>query len=494
MISNQNEPNEPCIVINPKQPHVLIVGANLNNYYRSLDTGQTWTSHTLVSSWGVWGDPVLVVDTSNNFYYFHLSNTPGGHWLDRMVCQKSSNSGGSWNTGTYTGLMGTDDHDKEWATVDRSNNHLYLTWTQFDDYGSTSGADSSTILFSKSIDGSATWSTPVRINKYAGNCADDDSTLQGAIPAVGPSGEIYIAWAGIDGIWMDRSTDGGNSWLDEDILVNNTPGTTYFTIPGLDRCYGFPVLKCDLTGGPNHGTLYLNWSDQRNGIDDTDIWLSKSTDGGDSWTSPVRVNDDPAGKHQFMSWMDIDLINGDLYFVYYDRRDYNDNRTDVYVAYSSDGGETFANAKISDTPFEPTTGIFFGDYNNIVTYNGIIRPVWTRLDTGTLSIWTDLTTLEDIITYTKEDVESQPEVSQYPNPSSDLAYVSFKLHESSKVSLSLYDMNGKLVKDILRNETKGYGKYIIPIQLSALGLNSGTYLCKLSVNEQEKTLRMIVVE
>ncbi len=104
LISDQNDPNEPCIVIDPKQPNVLIVGANLDNYYVSTDTGNTWTVNQLTSGFGVWGDPVLVVDTQSAYYFFHLSNTPGGNWIDRMVCQKSTDNGSTWSNGSYTGL------------------------------------------------------------------------------------------------------------------------------------------------------------------------------------------------------------------------------------------------------------------------------------------------------------------------------------------------------------------------------------------------------
>ena len=90
MISNQNNPNEPSIVMDPKHPNVLIAGSNINNYYVSTDTGRTWITNTLSSTYGVWGDPIMAVDTNSNLYFFHLSNPPSsiGGWVDRIVCQK----------------------------------------------------------------------------------------------------------------------------------------------------------------------------------------------------------------------------------------------------------------------------------------------------------------------------------------------------------------------------------------------------------------------
>lgn len=391
MISNTNYPEEPSIKINPKNPAFIVAGANLNNYYYSADTGRTWQKGILTSPYGVWGDPVIDVDTLGHFYFFHLSNPPSGSWIDRIVCQKSVNNGQTWSPGTYTGLNGTKAQDKHWSVVDRKTNTIYITWTQFDVYGSSNPADSSIILFSKSTDGGETWTPPQRINKKAGDCIDSDNTVEGAVPAVGPNGEVYVAWAGPAGIRFDRSTDGGATWLDEDILIDPMPGGWDYDIPGISRCNGLPVTKCDLSGGAWHGTIYVNWTDQRNGTDDTDVWLAKSTDGGFTWSAPKRVNDDAPGKHQFFTWMDIDQVTGWLWFVFYDRRNYNDNRTDVYLAVSMDGGETFINRKISESPFLPNAGVFFGDYTNISVHNNIVRPIWTRLHGGQLSVWTDVT-------------------------------------------------------------------------------------------------------
>jgi hypothetical protein len=204
------------------------------------------------------------------------------------------------------GLNGTKVQDKAWIAVDPVTNNLYVTWTQFDQYGSNNPADSSVIMFSRSTDGGATWSTAKRINKTAGDCIDSDNTVEGAVPAVGPNGEVYVAWAGPDGLIFDRSTDTGNSWLDNDISVSTISGGWDYSIPGISRANGLPITACDLSNGPYHGNIYINWSDQRNGINNTDVWLVKSTDGGNTWSAPARVNDDTTQNHQFFTWMTID--------------------------------------------------------------------------------------------------------------------------------------------------------------------------------------------
>ncbi len=494
-ISNVGNPNEPSIMMDPENPNILVAGSNLNYHYRSTDSGETWTGNTLTSSYGVWGDPVIDVDTFGNFYFFHLSNTPSGEWIDRIVCQKSTDNGDSWSDGTYTGLNGTKDQDKQWSVIDRNNNNIYLTWTQFDDYGSNDPADISIILFSKSLDGGNTWSTPIRINKFAGGSADDGNSIGGAVPSVGPNGEIYVSWAVPNGIVFNRSLDQGDTWLQEEIIINYLPGGLKYNIPGIQRAFGFPVIKCDLSGGVNNGTIYVNWSDQRNGVNNTDIWLSKSIDGGNTWSSPSRVNDDSSSTHQFFSWMDIDQTNGNLHFVFYDRRNYTDQyQTDVYLAYSGDGGETFSNRKISESPFIPNSGIFFGDYNNITAHNNIVRPIWTRLHIGELSIWTDITPFDSALSTSDEIVSIEQNIKQYPNPvSNNTSYVSFKLHESSVIKLEIFDQLGRLIHTIINNHEMGYGKHIIPINLYELGLQSGIYYHKLSINGKSKTIKTIII-
>lgn len=493
MISNQHDPNEPSIIMNPDNTDILVAGANLNNYYTSADGGLTWNSNTLTSTYGVWGDPVIDVDQDGNFYFFHLSNPASGNWIDRIVCQKSTDNGTSWNNGSYTGLNGTKAQDKQWSIVDRSNGNIYLTWTQFDDYGSTNPNDKSMILFSKSTDGGTTWTPAQKINEFDGNCVDEDDTVEGAVPALGPNGEIYVAWAGPNGLVFNKSLDQGDTWLTNEIAIDPMPGGWDYGVPGIYRANGLPITKCDISGGPNHGTIYVNWTDQRNGTNDTDVWLSKSTDAGETWSAPIRVNDDPAGKHQFFTWMDIDQTNGNLFFTFYDRRDYSNSNTDVYLAYSLDGGSSFTNVKISETPFLPSSGIFFGDYTNITAHNNVVRPIWTRLHGGQLSIWTDVT---PFVVLSSNDFEANTieEATQYPNPASNISYVSFKLHEESNINIYLYDQQGRIVHKVLENETRGYGKYIIPINLDEVNLEDGSYYCKLSVDGKIKTLRMIVVK
>lgn len=496
LISTLANPNEPCILMDPLRPNVIMAATNLNNYYLSQDTGRTWSVHQLTSSYGVWGDPTLAVDTAGNFYFFHLSNPSNGNWIDRIVCQKTTDDGNTWSDGTYTGLNGTKAQDKEWPVIDRNTNDIYLTWTQFDAYGSSLPTDSSLILFSKSTDNGLSWTTPKRINKHAGDCIDSDNTVEGAVPAVGPSGEIYVAWAGPNGLVFNKSLDTGETWLDEEIAIDPMPTGWDYLVPGILRANGLPVTVCDLSEGSHHGAIYVNWSDQRNGAEDTDVWLSKSIDGGETWSTPARVNDDMSNRHQFFTWMTIDQTTGYLYFIFYDRRNTTGSLTDVYMAISQDGGETFINRKISESSFQPNQNIFFGDYTNITVHNGIVRPIWTRLHNGQLSIWTHLTSQEELITALPENesTDDAVQLQTYPNPTDDYFYVSFTLRQYADVNIIILDREGRIVSTPLHHVKKGYGKYIEKIDLDTLQLPPGQYFVHVEIDGQKKTVSQIVID
>jgi hypothetical protein len=489
MISNLNNPNETPIAINPKHPNELIAGANIYSCYISLDTGRTWSLKNINSTYGVWGDPVVTIDTAGNFYFFHLSNPPLGNWIDRMVCQKSTDKGKTWTNGSYAGLNGKKIQDKPWCVVDRKTNAIYLTWTQFDAYESINPKDSSVILFSKSLDGGNSWSKPIRISKDAGDCLDSSNTVEGAVPCVGPKGEIYVSWAGPHGIVFNKSLDGGNSWLNHELFVDSLPGGWCFDISGIYRANGMPVTACDTSHSPYRGTIYLNWSDQRNGVSNTDIWLSKSTDGGNTWSKATRVNDDNTKRQQFFTWMTIDQTNGFLYFIFYDRRNYTNDSTDVYIAVSKDGGNSFINHKISERPFLPDKDVFFGDYTNITAYNDIIRPVWTRLNNGYLSVWTDISNLKKTnrLLHTKKY-----NFEKKLNPSSDYTYITYSLHKASKVSIIIYDQSGKEVAKVKDNKALPVGKYYEKINLRDLKLLPGTYNLKLFIDGKDVSEKKIV--
>jgi hypothetical protein len=381
---------EPSIYINPNNTNEIIAGSVMNDYYYSKDGGQTWKSKSIKSKVsGVNGDPCMLIDTEGNYYYFHLSNIDGVSLIGGMVCQRSKTIKGRFKKEGHT-LVNGKFHDKQWVALNPKNNHIYMTWTQFDAYDSKYTLKRSNILFSKSIDNGMTWSDPTDISRFSGDCQDNDLTAEGAVPAVGPNGEIYVSWARDSKIYFNYSLDEGLTWLAEELEITNQEAGWVLDIPGIYRCNGLPITSCDISESKYKGTIYVNWGDQRNGESDTDIWLKKSKDGGKTWSNDIKVNGDDSKHHQFLSWMTIDQTNGNIYVVYYDRRNNNDLNTEVYLSVSINGGESFKDYKISESAFKPNPKVFFGDYTNISVHNGVIRPIWTRLDNYKISLYTAL--------------------------------------------------------------------------------------------------------
>ena len=494
-----SSPEEVTIAANPTNPLNLVAGSNLRYYYYSTDGGDTWSQDTLPT--GTYGDPCVIYDLYGTAYYGHLTDARyfGGQWIDRMTVHRSSNGGVSWYDSTTVGLNYPKQQDKEWLASDMGDTpysgYIYMAWTEFDSYGSTAPTDSSRILFTRSTDGGTTWSAPLRISDQGGDSYDDDNTVEGAVPAVGPNGEVYTAWAGPTGITFDKSTDGGVTW-GNDVFVTSMPGGWAFDVEGIYRVNGLPITACDVSNSPYRGTVYVLWSDQRNGTGNTDVFLKKSTDQGTTWGSTIRVNTDLDSVQQFFPWLTIDQSTGYLYAVYYDRRNYavGDSLTDVYVSKSTDGGDSWADFKVSQTPFRPSKAKFFGDYINITSLNGKVYPIWMRLDTLSLSVW--MTVFDDspvgVADRRQNEIVSSFSLGQnYPNPFNPSTRIPFSIPERSNVRLTVYDVLGRRVAVLVDGELTA-GQHTAVFYSDEVP--SGVYFYRLTAGGRDETRRFIVAK
>jgi len=385
--TNDYQPNETTIAINPTKPLNLVAGANRKYYYYSFDGGESWNQGKLSTPLGALCDPCIRFDANGHVYYAHLAQVEGEKIADRMVVQKSIHRGVGWNDGVGFEKNGKY-HDREWMCIDKTNsqhrNSIYVTWVQYDELFTSDPQYKSTILSAHSNDGGETWTNATIISDVLGDCSDMDSSLQGAKPAVGPNGEVYVCWSGLNAIYFDKSIDGGNTF-GMDRMVTDQVGGWDFSVSGVSRVDGCPSIACDISDSEFKGNLYILWSDIRNGDNNPDVFLKRSEDGGESWSEIINVNDDDSGRQQFFPSLTLDPVTGYLYVVFYDRRKTAGDATDVYLARSVDGGKTLQNFRISKDSFTPP-GVFIGDYIDIAAYNGMIYPIWTTANTEERSV------------------------------------------------------------------------------------------------------------
>ncbi len=394
-------PAEASVAINPTNPdHVIATfiqtsepgkqPRSSNWSYMSSDGGQTWVGSPAANPEGrVQGDDVVVFDRSGTAFHTYIAFD--GIRVERPeraysgIHVRRSHDGVTWQP-----AVPVVDHintvmpmeDKPWMATDRSassphRGNLYVAWTRFDVYGSADPTHRTHIWFARSKDGGRSFQPPFRISDDSGGAKDDDNTVEGAVPAVGPGGEVYVAWSGPKGLVFDASTDAGWTFGVDRVLTPLTGGWD-IPVPGIERHNGMPVTATDVSGGKDRGSIYVNFIDERNG--DTDVFLLASRDGGKTWAAPVRVNDDPKGAAQMFTWMAVDQVDGSVNVVFYDRRGLTGTMTGVTVARSIDGGRTFVNHKVPVEPFDCCTrSPFLGDYNGIDAVNGRVVAVFPVL-------------------------------------------------------------------------------------------------------------------
>lgn len=391
----ETSPNEVAIAINPTDPTNIVAvaqnfgGGATNGRYVTRDGGATWTRVPAANPKRlVQGDDAICFSADGSAHHTYIAfdgiferNPRRAH---SAIMMATSRDGGL----TWEDPIPVVEHinsaqpmeGKPWPVADTANDskfkgRLYVGWTRFDVYGSRSPEHRSHIYVARSEDSGKSFRAPVRISDKPGDCVDSDNTLEGAVPAVGPKGEVYVVWSGPEGLVFDKSLDGGVTW-GKDKTIQTTPGGWDITVPGVGRANGLPVTTVDQSDGPDRGTIHVTWTDERNG--DHDVFSMASKDGGETWSTPVRVNDDPVGnkKDQFFPWLAVDPTDGSVNVMFFDRRDLDGTKTAVTLARSVDGGKSFRNTRLPFDPFEFQGGAFFGDYSGVTAYGGRVVPIF----------------------------------------------------------------------------------------------------------------------
>lgn len=386
-------PAEVSIAINPANTdHIVAVSlqamkpgapARISNFsYASLDGGRTWRTVPVPNDHRrVHGDDAVTIARDGTIYHSYIAfdgiRVPRPDRASSGIYVRTSRDGIDWNA-----PVPVIDHintaipfeDKPWIGVDDAEEsphrgNVYVVWTRFDEYGSADPEHKSHIWFARSRDGARSFTPPVRVSDTPGDAKDSDGTVEGVVPSIGLAGEVYLAWAGPRGLVFDRSLDGGYTF-GRDVVVTTLVGGWDLPQPGITRHNGMPVTAVDHSRGPNRGTIYINWIDERHG--DADVFIVSSRDRGATWSPPVRVNDDPKGntRPQLFTWMAVDPADGSVNVVFLDRRDTQGTHNAVTVARSVDGGKTFVNHRVNRPPFPSNDGVFYGDYLGIDAHGG----------------------------------------------------------------------------------------------------------------------------
>lgn len=500
-ISQNSAPqNEPSVKISRKDTNRVVAAwrdfrygidptANRRvGYSYSTNGGLTWAVSQILDSMLLPGgltrnsDPVVTVDTAGNFYIavIAIAGLSGGNLT--LAVYKSTNGGITFPQAFICSQTGTE--DKEWLTTDLSSaspflNSLYISWTSFSLGG---------IKLTKSTNSGVNWSTP-------SNVSDQTNSVQGSDICISKNGQINVVWLGFStnaDVTFDRSTNGG-TLFQTDIVVSS--GTFPEGLP--NDVNTFPTIAVDNSSGPRSGWLYIAFADNRNG--DCDVFLTRSTDNGTSWSAPLRVNNDPIGNGKLQYWPSIAVNEtGNLAILFMDTRNTSSNTMiEAYIARSYDGGFSFTNEVISTEPSPtaiPGSNVRFGDYIDL-DYKGVrLVPVWTDERAGGFN--TDIFTSEiDELLASGEVTGNLPiEYSlgqNYPNPFNPSTRIFFSLPAASEIKLEVYNSLGSLVKTIASGSFPA-GNH--SLNFNSGSMPSGVYFYRLSTGTFTETKKMILIK
>ena len=441
--------NETSIAVNPTNPQNLIGSANdyqlnlsaggtvnetaFSRAHVSLDGGQTWTTYPIpYRGYTSTGDPAAAFDADGTAYLATL----GFVWSQGVGCcinpdilvSTSSDGGQSWSkaarVASGTGYFNSPGvfNDKEAITAWGHGNAI-VTWTVFND-GVGGSYINSPIYASVTHDGGNTWSTPSEISGSASFCigTQGDNTCdqnQGSVPVVAADGSIYVSF-------MNYSNDPDGR--DQYLVVKVDPSTGQrvgdpFLVSGLFdgftdypinidgrqtyqdsqfRTWAFGNIAADPTDAAH---LAVVWSDMRNTphpvasdpystVTDSDIVVSQSFDGGQTWSAAAAI---AVPGDQFMPWSAYDN-NGLLRIGYFDRS--YDPANHAYgftlATENAPGSLSFNFAQVTDTLSDPTQGTrwfsgrtpnpafphpttFLGDYSGIAVGPSGVANLWTDM-------------------------------------------------------------------------------------------------------------------
>jgi len=409
-VSNECGPqSETFIATNPSHPQNLAGGSNeiFRNPmrgYSSSDSGAIWVGHDLplpptkgANSSNFGSDPSLAFDSQGNLFYSYIvvffgNGKQKGVNGSEMGVARSTDGGKSFPSVNFFSFATGSDHfnDKPMITADANpgspfRDSVYVAWD-----AASGGSSSGGIRFARSADSGQTF-TVTRIDDPTGA-----GQSIGAVPFVGPNGEIYVAWNDLanNAIMFNRSLNGGLTFGSQSVLATKNLGLqSNIPAESFRGALVYPACAADLSSGVHRGRLYCSWMDSTPS-GNTDIFFSFSDNRGATWSAPVTVADLLPNVDRFNHWMAVDPVNGDVNFSFYDTR--NDItgfrfQTDIFFTQSVNGGVSFSSPNTRITTLSsnehdcngmfPCAGIDLGnqqgDYEGLSSFGGVSHLIWT---------------------------------------------------------------------------------------------------------------------
>ena len=360
--------NEPSIAVDPTDRNKMVIGwrqfDSVSSNFRQAGWGFTnnggvsWTFPGVLENNVFRSDPVLGSNDIGHFFYLSLLS----NFFDNMW--RSLDSGQSWtNLGPATG------GDKQWFVIDntKSSGHgfQYQCWS-----GAQGASPYAGRQFSRSTDGGITWMDPIAL----------PNSPSWGTPDVDAAGNLFIGGVNLNTgqFWSLRSSNAKNVSMsptfDPPVKVNlggNLADSSVINPVGL---VGQIFLAADRSGSATNNNVYLMASLQPFGANSgSDVMFVRSTDGGQTYSLPRRINDDPVNQNKWHWFGTLSVApNGRIDSVWLDTRNAaNNSDSQLFYSYSLDGGNNWSpNVAVSE-PFDPHLGYpnqkKIGDYLTIVS-------------------------------------------------------------------------------------------------------------------------------